>query len=145
MPACRRLLDNPNLLLRQPVQLVHQLVGLSVEGGDLTLESLLVVVRLRSRELAVNMTAGELHVSGVDACLSVDMGAGDVEIQAPADMVGRVALDAGIGDAHLSVGESSYEAPRSWLIGAELLWEQGTGPCDLVVDLQAGDINVSLD
>ncbi len=98
----------------------------------------------RARELEVRMTAGDLEIDRVDACLTVHMGAGDVGIRAPADRVARVKLDAGVGDAGLTAGGRHIEAPRSWLIGAELDWGPGAGACDMVVDLRAGDIDVSL-
>ena len=95
-------------------------------------------------ELNVNMTAGELNIHGVQACLTVDMSAGDIDVEIPEELVASVMLDAGVGDASLRVDDRYRSAPRSWLIGAELFWDQGGGLCHVDVDLQAGDISVEL-
>ena len=92
----------------------------------------------------VNMTAGDLNIHDVQACLSVDMTAGDIDLEMDEELVASVMLDAGVGDASLRVDDYNRSAPRSWLIGAELSWEQGNGYCHVDVDLQAGDISVEL-
>jgi hypothetical protein len=94
--------------------------------------------------LDVDVTAGDLNVSNVSACLSIDMGAGDVDVSVPARGIAGVALDAGIGDASLRVNDRHRSAPRSLLVGAELDWHEGTGDCEMDVDLQVGDISVEL-
>jgi hypothetical protein len=95
-------------------------------------------------KLNVDMFAGDLNIHNVQACLTVDMGAGDVDAEIPEELVASVMLDAGIGDASLRVDDRYRSAPRSWLIGAELSWKQGEGYCHVDVDLQAGDISVEL-
>ncbi|MEM9533168.1 MAG: hypothetical protein AAGA23_19770 [Pseudomonadota bacterium] len=95
-------------------------------------------------QLELNMTAGELRVDPIDACVEVDMGAGDVNVMANTSNYRSVEIDAGVGDAHLSIDGRSYHVPRSWLIGAQTQWREGDGRCDMLVDLQAGDIDVQL-
>ena len=92
----------------------------------------------------VNMTAGDLNIQNVQACLSIDMTAGDIDLEMAESLVASVMLDAGVGDASLRVDGEYRNAPRSWLIGAELSWEHGNGYCHVDVDLQAGDISVEL-
>ena len=92
----------------------------------------------------VNMTAGDLNINNVQACLTVDMTAGDIEVDISEELVASVMLDAGVGDASLRVDDRYRSAPRSWLIGAELDWDHGSGHCHVDVDLQAGDISVQL-
>ena len=106
-----------------------------------------VITTVRIPEVSkvnVNMTAGELNIHDVQACLTVDMTAGDINLEMAEELVASVMLDAGVGDASLRVGDYNRSAPRSWLIGAELSWDQGGGYCHLDVDLQAGDIEVEL-
>ena len=95
-------------------------------------------------QLLVDMTAGDLSVEHANACLEIDAGAGDINVVDAADRYGRVFLDAGVGDAHLEVNGRSLPSPRALLIGAEVDWQLGSGDCELLVDLQAGDIDVRL-
>jgi hypothetical protein len=96
------------------------------------------------RKVNVNMTAGDLNISDVQACLTVDMTAGDIDVDIAEELVASVMLDAGVGDASLRIDDRYRSAPRSWLIGAELAWDHGSGHCHVDVDLQAGDISVQL-
>ena len=54
-------------------------------------------------------------------------------------------LDAAFGDASLAVRDGYIEGRRSMLVGAEVDWNGGEGPCELFVDLQFGDIDVELE
>ncbi|MDJ0653480.1 MAG: hypothetical protein QNJ40_04945 [Xanthomonadales bacterium] len=98
----------------------------------------------KAAQLALDMTAGDLHVGPINACVEVDMGAGDVNVFARTSDYRSVDIDAGVGDASLSVDGRNFDAPRSWLVGAQMEWRDGSGRCDMVVDLQAGDIDVRL-
>ena len=95
-------------------------------------------------KLNVNMTAGDLNIHDVQACITVDMTAGDIDLEIAEELVASVRLDAGVGDASLRIDGRYHSAPRSWLIGAELSWDRGSGYCHVDVDLQAGDISVEL-
>ncbi|MEL7449678.1 MAG: hypothetical protein AAFN78_10745 [Pseudomonadota bacterium] len=98
-----------------------------------------------SRKLHVKAGAGELLVTGVSGCLTVDMFAGEAVAYVPAERVGSVMLDAGVGDASLRFADGrDQDGRRSLLIGAEVEWLDGTGPCDVEVDLQFGEISVVL-
>ena len=57
---------------------------------------------------------------------------------------GTVWLDANFGDASLRLQDEGIEGRRPLLVGAEVFWDQGKGPCDLAVDLGAGDIMTRL-
>ena len=61
----------------------------------------------------VDMFAGDLNIHNVRACLTVDMGAGDVDLEIPEDLVASITLDAGVGDASLTVDDHYHGAPRS--------------------------------
>ncbi|MEM1088850.1 MAG: hypothetical protein AAGB27_14045 [Pseudomonadota bacterium] len=97
------------------------------------------------RKLSLDVSAGELSVGPVDACVEVDMGAGDVNVRARAVRYSNVDLDAGIGDASLAVDGRRLRTRRSLLVGAEVAWHEGRGECDMLVDLQTGNISVALD
>ena len=58
MPKLRRILYDPDLLLRQPVQLIHQPVDLPIGRDDLALVYGLLLVRDRGGQLAVQIQHG---------------------------------------------------------------------------------------
>ena len=87
------------------------------------------------------MGVGEVRVE-IDATdLNVELGVGEVNIEAPLASVGRVNLNVGVGDADIRGGEiiDSDSAFISRRIRAE-----GNGTYPLEVDLGVGDINVRL-
>lgn len=98
----------------------------------------------RADHITVNMTAGELDVRGLDSCLSVALGAGDVTVATPTSSVRSVTLDANVGDATLHHADGRSDNRRKLLIGAEVSWTGGSGRCDNRVKLQAGDISYFL-
>ncbi|WOJ97115.1 DUF4097 family beta strand repeat-containing protein [Congregibacter brevis] len=95
-------------------------------------------------QLDIEMDAGDLKIDAASGCLNVKAGAGDVSISAPASSVARVKLDANIGDASLRIPDGEVFDERKLLVGSEVLWEEGTGSCQLRGKLQAGDLNVRL-
>lgn len=99
---------------------------------------------VEARTLDLDLKAGELDVKDVDACPHVDMVAGEARISIPEQRVASVELDAGVGDVRLTRGSEHYEGRRSWLIGAELEWDEGPGMCDLDIDVQTGEAIVRL-
>jgi len=96
-------------------------------------------------DLLIDMGYGDLTVTGIAGCLVIDMNAGDVEVVGPLTSVASVWLDAGTGDATLHTPMKTIEGKRSWLVGAEVDWRQGPGPCRMDVDLNAGAIEVTLE
>ncbi len=98
----------------------------------------------RVKNLQVLMGPGDLDITDIRGCVSVDMDAGDVDLIAPVASIDYVHLDANFGDASLRVPDKFYEGKRTLLVGAKVEWDEGTGPCKSEVLLQAGDINVNL-
>ena len=96
------------------------------------------------RPLRIDMPAGDLTVKRVSGCLVVDMEAGDVEVEVPAASVRSARADANFGDASLDLPGDSIEGRRPMLVGAEVEWQEGSGACDLAIDLSFGDIRVNL-
>ncbi len=93
--------------------------------------------------LHLDVTAGDVDLD-VANCAEVNMEAGDLTLKVPEKMVRSVDVDTGVGDATLTRKGRYMSGRRSLLIGAEIQWHQGTGDCDIVVDLQAGDAKVNL-
>lgn len=90
------------------------------------------------------MGYGSLSVKGLRSNLTVAMSAGEIHVEAPRSAVRRVWADANFGDASLHGTDSGREGDRRLLVGAEADWREGTGEHDIVIDLNAGDISVSL-
>ena len=97
-----------------------------------------------ARTLAVEMSAGDLEIRHVSGCLDVDMTAGDVEVEVPEASVHTAHLDANFGDATLVTTRVSIEGHRRVLVGADVNWDGGQGPCALSVDLNFGDVQAKL-
>ncbi|MDX1572178.1 MAG: hypothetical protein R3200_16970 [Xanthomonadales bacterium] len=93
--------------------------------------------------LNLDMSAGDVNVE-VANCLAADIEAGDASFSVPLDRVRSVDLDTGVGDAALSVDGDWRAGRRSMLVGAEVHWHEGPGECEMMVDLQAGDLRVDL-
>ena len=100
-----------------------------------------------SAALDIDMSVGELRLSGLDLRndVHIDMGVGEVRVALPEDRLRRVKLGSGIGDASLRTRSEHLEASSSLLIGAKLDWQRGTGESTLDVDLGIGEVSVELD
>lgn len=96
-----------------------------------------------TQSLLLDVTGGDVSVKDIDTCLTVNMEAGDLRVDLPADNVRSALVDTGMGDAALIVKGRTY-SQRSMLVGAEGEWMGGSGHCDIDVDLQAGDARVEL-
>ena len=93
--------------------------------------------------LELDLTAEAVNAV-VDNCVTADIEAGDVDFTIPIHRVGSVLLDAGVGDASLTIDGRYVSGDRSWLVGAEAEWRGGDGDCDVDIDLQAGDLRLDL-
>ena len=96
------------------------------------------------RPLEVDMDAGNLKLLRVSGCLTVNMDAGDITVETAASGVGSAHLDANFGDVSLDAGSGWIDGNRKLLVGAEVEWDSGAGECHLSVDLQFGDVEVTL-
>ncbi|GJM08297.1 MAG: hypothetical protein DHS20C11_05730 [Lysobacteraceae bacterium] len=96
-----------------------------------------------TQSLLLDVTGGDVSIKDVDTCLTVNMEAGDLRVDLPADNVRSALVDTGMGDASLVVKGRTYSR-RSMLVGAEGEWMGGAGHCDIDIDLQAGDARVEL-
>ena len=89
----------------------------------------------------IQMGVGEIVLDISDTDLDVELGVGDVNINAQEQRVGRINLNVGVGDARIRGGEvlDSESAFISKSIRA-----QGSGDKDLEVDLGVGDVSIRL-
>ncbi|MEM7083939.1 MAG: DUF4097 family beta strand repeat-containing protein [Pseudomonadota bacterium] len=93
--------------------------------------------------LKINMGFGALRVAGLRNELIIDMSAGDIDVEMARSEVRTVWADANFGDAQL-VGAEGGGSERRLLVGAEADWRDGKGAHDIIVNLGAGDITVTL-
>ena len=73
--------------------------------------------------------------------LEVELGVGDVNVEAPEDSVGRVDLNVGVGDARLRGGEV---LDNDSVFISKSIRKKGNGAHDIEVDLGVGDADVRL-
>ncbi|MDH3588150.1 MAG: hypothetical protein OEQ74_01975 [Gammaproteobacteria bacterium] len=95
--------------------------------------------------LHVKMGAGEIVIDHMQSCVELDMYAGDADIHVDKLAVAGVYLDVGTGDTSLVVDGDSIEGKRALLVGSELEWNEGNGWCQVLGDLQFGDLRIYLD
>jgi hypothetical protein len=89
------------------------------------------------------MGVGEFEARGLTADLELDLGVGEVRIHGRERSVKRVALEVGVGEALLRLGDRRIEGKG--FIGRELDWNHGTGAAALKVDCGVGEVDVRLD
>jgi len=96
------------------------------------------------RQVNIQMTAGELDLKHVNACINIDMSAGEVNVEVLKENIASVDIDTGVGEASLNINGRKVREKRSLLIGGEIQWHGGNGDCHLKIDLQAGEATVKL-
>jgi hypothetical protein len=94
-------------------------------------------------DLDAEMGVGEFDARGLTADLTLDMGVGEVRIHGRERSVRRVALEVGVGEALLRLGDREIEGKG--FIGRELAWNHGKGTAALEVACGVGEIDVRLD
>jgi hypothetical protein len=97
----------------------------------------------KSLGLSVDMGAGEVDIRGMEDDVTVELGAGDATVHAPEQSIHSVRLTVGLGDATLVHGHDRIEGKG--FISKSLRWHEGRGPARIEVDLGVGDIDVALD
>lgn len=99
----------------------------------------------KDKKLDVNLSAGELRIEGTNACLTAEVGAGELQIKLKPNQLASADLSAKVGDARLitPTGEA-IEGERSLLVGASLKWSKGTGSCHTKASVLAGEARLLL-
>lgn len=95
----------------------------------------------RHLSLEVDVTGGDVLISGMEGSMEVDGLTGKVDIVHQRHLLGMVKLDVGLGNADLWLGDGRIKGhgfPRS------LRW-QGSGTARIEVDLGTGNIAVRLE
>lgn len=102
-----------------------------------------MTVRVPDRlALSVDMNIGELKIAAMRNDVTVDMSIGEVGLRLPADDVGEVLMDVGIGDSSLRAPDVRRGA--SGLFVSETSWTEGRGEARIRVDLGIGEIDIRL-
>jgi hypothetical protein len=92
--------------------------------------------------LKAHLGVGELSIADVASDLEADLGVGELNITLPADAIGSVSADTGIGEASLVAGGRHYES--AGLIAREIRWTKGTGKAHVEADCGVGEIDIRL-
>ena len=98
----------------------------------------------RSSPLDLDIGIGDVDIVSGGEDLKVNMGIGDLSVEAPEESVGTVAVRTKIGDATLTSARGPRPGKRFMLIGARVRWQEGTGPSTIEVGLRIGDARVRL-
>lgn len=96
----------------------------------------------QSVPLEIDVTNGDIYVTGVDTHVNINSGAGDVDVLARRDRTASVNVDIGFGKADLWLGDGRVQGsgwPRS------IDW-RGSGQAEINVDVVGtGDVSVRLE
>lgn len=97
------------------------------------------------KTLTVNLDYGDLGLQGTNACLDVNVKAGNVELGLQEKSLASASLKATIGDVSLTTQEGRIPGRRLKIIGAKLEWDEGKGACHLHAKVRAGNVEVNLE
>src|SRR6187455_1304728 len=124
---CARLIDDVDFEVRSRDDEVRVSVANLPKFNTRGVSAKLRVFVPQHRRLAVEMGAGEIRIADLGHDVDIRLGAGEIDMHMPEDAVGSVALQAGVGDAHLRRGHGAIETARAHLIGAAVRWDEGRG------------------
>jgi len=98
----------------------------------------------KSKNLEVNLSAGELHLDGTSACLTANVNAGQINLHLKEIEIALAELSAKVGDVKLTTSKGTTEGNRSLLVGANLTWN-GSGACHTKASVMAGEVHLTID
>jgi hypothetical protein len=107
--------------------------------GDLTI----TVEVPRSLEVDLNMGAGEIDIDGLREDLSIDLGAGEINLRMAARNVATVAVNMAVGETTIHEGGHTREYSR--ILGGPIRWDDGKGDAGIDVNVGAGEVDVTLE
>ena len=107
--------------------------------GDLTI----TVEVPRSLEVELNMGAGEIEIDGLREDLSIDLGAGEINVRMAARHVGTVDVNMAVGETTIHEGGRTREYAR--VLGGPIHWRDGKGDAGIDVNVGAGEVDVTLE
>ena len=90
----------------------------------------------------IEMGVGEIKLEVGATDLDIELGVGEVSVNAPETSVGRINLNVGVGEANIRGGEI---LDRDSVFISQSVRAQGDGDHPLEIDLGVGEINVRLE
>lgn len=142
---CADILSEIELVSSSTAQrFVVELKGLSQwQSAKVEVEGTLIVPR--SADLELDIGVGDVKVHGVVNDLRIDMGVGKVKIWQPVASVKDVSLEVKVGEATLFGVAEGVSDRRSFLVGSEVLWDQGQGEARIEVEVDVGEVTLWLE
>lgn len=95
--------------------------------------------------LTVDMGAGRLEIEEHANDVRVDLGAGEFRLFMAEAAVESVSIDVGVGEARLRGRDTYVSGRRSMLIGSEVMWSDGPGKALVDIEVGAGEATVWLE
>ncbi|HET9950158.1 MAG TPA: hypothetical protein VFS09_00035 [Candidatus Eisenbacteria bacterium] len=112
-----------------------------IDGPD---GDLIVTVEVpRSLDVELNMGAGEIEIDGLREDLSIDLGAGEINVRMAARHVGTVDVHMAVGETTIHEGGRTREYAR--VLGGPIHWRDGKGDAGIDVNVGAGEVDVTLE
>ena len=103
-----------------------------------------IVVQVpRSLSVDFNVGAGELDIRGLRHDISIDMGAGEINVRMAEREVRAVDVNLAVGEALIRQGGRTREYAR--VLGGPIRWSDGRGGANIEVNLGAGEVDVTLE
>lgn len=96
------------------------------------------------KTLTVNLDYGDLRLKGTNACLDVNVKAGNLQLDLKEKSLASANLIATIGDVRLTTPAGTIPGKRSKIVGAKLAWNEGIGACHVQAKVRAGNIELNL-
>jgi hypothetical protein len=103
----------------------------------------IVVEVPRSLDVELKVGAGELEINDLREDLSINMGAGDINVHMPSRNVGTVDVTMAIGETTIREGGRTHEFAR--VLGGPIHWRDGKGDAGIDVSVGAGEVEVTLE
>lgn len=106
--------------------------------------SIVIVASLPSHlAVSADVGVGDVQIDDLASDLSLDVGVGDVRINGASSAVRSVQVDSGIGKASIRIAGETF-SERSFFLGNETRWTEGSGEARIEVDMGVGAIEVDL-
>lgn len=100
----------------------------------------------QDKMLTVNLDYGDLDLQGTNACLDVNVKAGNVKLGLQEKPLASANLKATFGDVSLTTSTGTVtRGKRSKIVGAKLEWRRDNGICHVDAKVRAGNIELNLE
>lgn len=122
-------------------------LALTPEGAD-EYNDFSVIVNVdvpKDKMLTINFDYGDLDLQGTNACLDVNVKAGNVRLGLKEKPLASANLKATFGDVSLTSSTGTIHGKRSKIVGAKLEWSKGEGICHVDAEVLTGNIELTLE